>query len=493
MKTKKLLTIAMAAVMLTGCASQQARTTENGTLSGAADAGAKSEIADGEQLAAADEKPHTTPPLLTLEAVHGEIASAYQLPTGSYSWNYDNGDGTAAGTEACWSIPGLMGDNILCIVQADFGTKVRIILPKGAQIAKAECWQGSQTQAVDFTKDGYITLPEQPIGDIYSLTVQFDGAEYHMGESGSCEYVFRTTNSPINSTIIDDENPTEGSTSPYDPTTVDTVGSIVSLPLQYTQNPPELTADIFTTNGDFEAQLTQCGYAWYYTDDNGNETAIIADCPEPYQLDLDPVCTVAADDKVCVKLTDGGRLTGALNWGADGEQLKLDFQSTGEIYIPADLIGDIFSLTVAFSQGECNYVFAAAHENTAAEAAETAAALVQYPCDIIYSSYADEEIYNGLTVIDSAEKLSDYAEQFDASRYNADFFKDSALIIAYLSEGSGSTKISFEGVSADGDVVVKREIPEIGTCNMAYYCMVIEIPQEIAHKDFSVVYNNINI
>lgn len=480
--------------MLTGCASQQARTTENSTLSGAADAGAKSEITDGEQLAAADEKPHTTPPLLTLEAVHGEIASAYQLPTGSYSWNYDNGDGTAAGTEACWPIPGLMGDNILCVVQAGAGAEVHIILPKGAQLAKAECWQGEQTQAVDFTKDGYITLPAQPIGDIYSFIVQFDGAEYHMGENGSCEYIFRTTDKPIDYTIIDDENPTEGSTSPYDPAVVDTVGSIVSFPPQYTQKPPELTAEIFTANGDFEAQLTQCGYAWYYTDDNGNETAILADCPAPYQLDLDPICTVAADDKVCVNLTDGGRLAGALNWSAEGEQLALDYQRTGEIYIPADLIGDIFSLTVEFPQGECTYVFAAANEAASAdEAAETAAALTQYPCDIIYSSSVDEEIYNSLMVIDSAEKLSGYAEQLDASRYNADFFKDSALIIAYFTEGSGSVKLSFEGVSADGDVVVRREIPEIGTCDMAYYCMVIEIPQEIAHKDFRVVYNNISI
>lgn len=490
MKTKRLFIIAMAAVMLTGCASQQSRTTE----SGAADAGAKSEIVTIGQDTATD-APYTAPPLLMLEAVQGEIASAYQLPTGSYSWNYDNGDGTAAGAEACRSIPGLMGDNILCVVQAGAGAEVHIILPKGAQLAKAECWQGTQTQAVDFTEDGYITLPAQPIGDIYSLTVRFDGAEYHMGENGSCEYIFRTTDKPIDYTIIDDENPTEGSTFPYDPAAVDTVGSIVSFPPQYTQKPPELTAEIFTANGDFEAQLTQCGYAWYYTDDNGSETAIIADCPLPYQLDLKPICTVAADDKVCVNLTDGGRLAGALNWSAEGKQLALDYQRTGEIYIPADLIGDIFSLTVEFPQGECTYVFAAANEAASADevAVTTAVELTKYPCDITYSSDVDEEIYDGITVIDSAEKLSGFADQLDESRYNADFFKDSALIIAYFTEGSGSVKLSFEGVSADGEVVVRREIPEIGTCDMAYYRMVIEIPQEIAHKDFRIVCSNVNI
>lgn len=479
--------------MLTGCASQQSQKSE----SGAADAGAKSEILTiGQDTAASGQ--YTTPPLLTLEMTQGEIASAYQLTTGSYSWNYESDAETAAGTEACCSIPGLMGDNILCVVQAEAGAEVHIILPKGAQLAKAECWQGAQTQTVDFTEDGYITLPEQPIGDIYCLTVRFDGAEYHMGESGSCEYIFRTTDKPVDDTIFDDETPTEGSTSPYDPTAVDTVGSILSDPPQYTQEPPELTAAIFTANrdGDFDVQLTQCGYTWYYTDDNGNETAIMADCPLPYQLKLEPVCTVAVDDKVCVNLTDGGRLTGALNWSAEGEQLELDYQRTGEIYIPNGLIGDTFSLTVEFSQGECTYVFAAASEDASADeiAVTTAAELMKYPCDITYSSDVGEEIYDGLTVIDSADKLSGYADQLDESRYNAEFFKENALIIAYFTEGSGSVKLSFEGVSADGEIVVKREIPEIGTCDMAYYRMVIEIPQEeIAHKDFRLVCNNVNI
>ena len=65
--------------------------------------------------------------------------------------------------------------------------------------------------------------------------------------------------------------------------------------------------------------------------------------------------------------------------------------------------------------------------------------------------------------------------------YDEAFFRDNVLAVIYLEEGSGSVSHSVTGVRRVGDSIeihVRREIPEVGTCDMAYWAIAAAISRE---------------
>ena len=73
----------------------------------------------------------------------------------------------------------------------------------------------------------------------------------------------------------------------------------------------------------------------------------------------------------------------------------------------------------------------------------------------------------------------DHKESFPD--YDEAFFRENVLAVIYLEEGSGSVSHSVTGVRRVGDSIeihVRREIPEVGTCDMAYWTIAAAISRE---------------
>ncbi len=79
-----------------------------------------------------------------------------------------------------------------------------------------------------------------------------------------------------------------------------------------------------------------------------------------------------------------------------------------------------------------------------------------------------EAAYNGPSFADKAELYSD------------DFFVANVLVAIYIVEGSGSVTHEVESIECQQGVmriVVERQIPDIGTTDMAYWFILLEIPR----------------
>ena len=94
--------------------------------------------------------------------------------------------------------------------------------------------------------------------------------------------------------------------------------------------------------------------------------------------------------------------------------------------------------------------------------------------------------YPAVKIIRSANEMSRYLKKethmSDAlvnacQKYDADYFKEQILIIVLLEEGSGSVRHEVEKVGADNThavIQIKSIAPEVGTCDMAWWHILIE-------------------
>ena len=94
--------------------------------------------------------------------------------------------------------------------------------------------------------------------------------------------------------------------------------------------------------------------------------------------------------------------------------------------------------------------------------------------------------YPAVKIIRSANEMSRYLKKethmSDAlvnacQKYDADYFKEQILIIVLLEEGSGSVRHEVEKVGSDNThavIQIKSIAPEVGTCDMAWWHILIE-------------------
>lgn len=94
--------------------------------------------------------------------------------------------------------------------------------------------------------------------------------------------------------------------------------------------------------------------------------------------------------------------------------------------------------------------------------------------------------YPAVKIIRSANEMSRYlknethmSEELVSAceKYNADYFKEQILIIVLLEEGSGSVRHEVEKVGSDNThavIQIKTIAPEVGTCDMAWWHILIE-------------------
>lgn len=115
-------------------------------------------------------------------------------------------------------------------------------------------------------------------------------------------------------------------------------------------------------------------------------------------------------------------------------------------------------------------------------------------------SYQDGAVFPNVVIIDSFEELNSYCEnnnvrfKDDSDLYNEAFFENNFLVFVLLLEGSGSVSHEVYGVEQTADkklsVSIVRNVPEVGTCDMAYWHIILELSKEftVASTDDILVY-----
>lgn len=113
----------------------------------------------------------------------------------------------------------------------------------------------------------------------------------------------------------------------------------------------------------------------------------------------------------------------------------------------------------------------------------------------IRTGWGSDQEYPYIFVIRSYDEFSSYMEKVSSSMiscYDEDYFEEMTLLVAVLQEGSGSIRHELKGIDENGTIHIDRIVPEVGTCDMAAWNIVIEIPVEMSDEDFTIEYSDIN-
>ena len=96
-----------------------------------------------------------------------------------------------------------------------------------------------------------------------------------------------------------------------------------------------------------------------------------------------------------------------------------------------------------------------------------------------------------VNVINSVNEYIKHANQTNvvgaAIMYTELFFMQKYLVIVSLEESSGSIRHRVDNVHENGEIIITRLIPEIGTADMAGWDIIIELDKEFTADTFSVV------
>jgi len=80
----------------------------------------------------------------------------------------------------------------------------------------------------------------------------------------------------------------------------------------------------------------------------------------------------------------------------------------------------------------------------------------------------------------------------DAIReYPDEFFVEHYLVVLILEEGSGSIKHQVEHIEENGDIIIRRILPEIGTADMAEWSILIGLNHGFKPEQFHVLFEDI--
>ncbi len=108
------------------------------------------------------------------------------------------------------------------------------------------------------------------------------------------------------------------------------------------------------------------------------------------------------------------------------------------------------------------------------------------------------DTYPAIHLIRSQEAMEAFCQQrkqefcgFEAVEYQAGFYSDTffesrSLVVVMLAESSGSIRHNLLGIAfnPDGSICfeIERTVPEVGTCDMAYWYLFIEVDQIISDE-----------
>lgn len=438
---KRHIALLLGCLLLTGCASgYELATGELATEIG--DPAISPEKTDG-------------PPLLRMELVTDTTASVIPLDRSTFCWD---------GLCVDFISPAEMYDQGL--VQAVFYPDMlakdpRLLLPEDAELLSVHCWSGEDLpQEVRFTDDGVIPLSDIAVGCAYDVQVRYP--------EGSCCYVFATQYAVQDHGSDSSDKDSDGATTPsYTP------------PSASSPSKPPLLTILTEDAGSFN--LSSGNYNWtVYRGEEASDT--IACGASPMQAAKGGSAKkIPASDGVTLQLSDGAEVSAVKCWLTDSEYIVLKPDPSGFVTLSGK--GSVYSVDVEFPQGRAEYVFVTEPAEEPAEAYSYTDDGLFIPQKVHYYRTDDFNADNALRVVTSLDD--------DFPQYGDDFFRDNALITFSVTEGSGSIRHEIRGIGEDNVIHLTRYVPEVGTCDMAQYTIVIEVPKALAGGSFTVKYNDI--
>lgn len=125
------------------------------------------------------------------------------------------------------------------------------------------------------------------------------------------------------------------------------------------------------------------------------------------------------------------------------------------------------------------------------DGSEETATAVKWDAQYIRAGeYREGEIYPKVHIVKTAQELNDHRaiKSLDACKeYDADFFAKNYLILVLLEEPSGSNRHKVESVAQTDDkklsVFIDRIVPEVGTCDMAQWHIILELSRDVLVED----------
>ena len=247
------------------------------------------------------EEPVPMPPNLYFDAAGAERP----LLMGSYTW----GEGPDEMHHDGYTIEDIKSPDIGYVYPATWFEDARLVVPEGGVITSVALYKDAQTYTeLEFTADGAIILPHDPIGEHIEVIVEYN--------EGACAY-------------------------------------LMSVDFPETSAPPAVTLD--------GAELTLGSYLW-----NGELSEGHPLNKDVYQMFLDgELLTVTDTYTVDVTLPDGARLLEAVCLSADLDpQMQLRSEEYGRVYLPtaSAKTEGIVRLSVEYPDGSVSYWLGFRHE-----------------------------------------------------------------------------------------------------------------------------------
>ncbi len=115
-----------------------------------------------------------------------------------------------------------------------------------------------------------------------------------------------------------------------------------------------------------------------------------------------------------------------------------------------------------------------------------------------------------IRIIKSTDELNSYVGGFnnefadECAKYDEKYFAEKSLIVVILEEGSGSISHTVKNLTLSDNgkcyIYIDRNVPEVGTCDMAYWHIFIEPEREMTDKieniewtDVQLVFNQVDL
>lgn len=525
---KKISVICMAAVLLlSGCANREL--SSQGTAAGSensSNAIAQTEIAweqDGlayEGTSPAEPELLTTPPVLRIEAMDEMTASVSMMTVGGYMWEYDkDGNGTMTAVIADSMGPVAAAEKGMVKVMLDSSKLIKdpkILLTNGGKITAVDLYAGDEKTSLEYGEDGSIKLPADSEG-VCCVSVGFP--------QGNCEYYFlvgEDINKDTASGSTESVPPSEGETTPaYDPSAVST--SVCHYPtaemMTESYSPEEAEPVMIWRHTNYAWEPVDFGvvydsrgyiYKFDFSGEDISEDELVQRAEElmdtePAGFDselvrcneLIPLVDESAEvteehagydiGQETLYVIRGGKLIeisseGDWNVTLRDEAAQKIYEIVKSVMVPHDQAGNA-DHEVVFPDGGSGTV------------------MYTYPSYIYRTDgYVDGMEYPQTITITTAEQLEEYIStmreyyqvgNMNVSDYDDGFFAEKALVMAVIEESSGSVSHKINGITEDNKIIVERTVPMVGTCDMAEYNIVVEIPAEKADEDFEVVFSTV--
>jgi len=131
---------------------------------------------------------------------------------------------------------------------------------------------------------------------------------------------------------------------------------------------------------------------------------------------------------------------------------------------------------------------------------------------VLYSRIDWRDNMESTTIIRSVDELREYYEElaavnmndldddliwrFTGEKYNNGFFADNFLVLITVSEISGSNRHAVSSIEEDNNVLkisIDREVPEIGTADMAGWLIIIELTGNYSVTEADVFFTDVPV